>query len=247
VRSPTRERRDRADNRRDVFINCPFSSDYQVNFQAIVFTVVRSGFKPRCARESDDGGEIRLDKICKIILECPYSVHDISKTEPDAKSKLPRFNMPFELGLYLGAKRFGDGAHRSKRTLIFDRELYRYQSYISDIAGQDIHSHRQQLGRMIQELANWLRDFGKDPKVPGGKAIAAEFRRFRTDLARIAAEKQLELSDLTFRDLAGIAATWVVQESGVGTADVAPHASAASRSMRKARAAGSVWRPIAKL
>jgi hypothetical protein len=247
VRSPTRERRDRADNRRDVFINCPLSSDYQVNFQAIVFTVVRSGFKPRCARESDDGGEIRLDKICKIILECPYSVHDISKTEPDAKSKLPRFNMPFELGLYLGAKRFGDGAHRSKRTLIFDRELYRYQSYISDIAGQDIHSHRQQLGRMIQELANWLRDFGKDPKVPGGKAIAAEFRRFRTDLARIAAEKQLELSDLTFRDLAGIAATWVVQESGVGTADVAPQASAASRSMRKARAAGSVWRPIAKL
>ena len=47
MRSPTRERRDRADNRRDVFINCPFSSDYQVNFQAIVFTVVRSGFKPR--------------------------------------------------------------------------------------------------------------------------------------------------------------------------------------------------------
>jgi hypothetical protein len=86
VRSPTRERRGRADNRRDVFINCPFSSDYQVNFQAIVFTVVRSGFKPRCARENDDGGEIRFDKICKIILECPYSVHDISKTEPDARA-----------------------------------------------------------------------------------------------------------------------------------------------------------------
>jgi hypothetical protein len=213
VPSPMRERRDR-DDRRDVFINCPFSSDYQVNFQAIVFTVVRSGFKPRCALENDDGGEIRLDKICKIILECPYSVHDISKTEPDFRSKLPRFNMPFELGLYLGAKRFGGEAHRSKRTLIFDRDPHRYQSYISDIAGQDIHAHKQQPGRLIQELANWLRDFGKDPKVPGGKAIAAEFLRFKTDLTRITAKKQLELSDLTFRDLADIAATWVLEESG---------------------------------
>ena len=126
--------------------------------------------------------------------------------------------MPFELGLYLGAKRFGGAAHRSKRTLIFDRDLHRYQAYISDIAGQDIHSHKQQPGRLIQELANWLRDFGKDPKVPGGKAIATEFLRFRTDLARIAAEKQLEQSELTFRDLAGIAATWVLQESGARTA-----------------------------
>jgi|SRR5580704_2889152 hypothetical protein len=35
---------------RDVFINCPFSPDYQIHFQAIVFTIVRSGFTPRCAR-----------------------------------------------------------------------------------------------------------------------------------------------------------------------------------------------------
>ena len=68
---------------RDVFINCPFTADYQAHFQGIIFTVVRSGFTPRCARESDDGGEVRLDKICRIIRECPYSVHDISKTELD--------------------------------------------------------------------------------------------------------------------------------------------------------------------
>jgi hypothetical protein len=39
---------------RDVFINCPFTADYQNHFQATVFTVVRSGFTPRCARESYD-------------------------------------------------------------------------------------------------------------------------------------------------------------------------------------------------
>ena len=83
---------------RDVFINCPFSADYQLSFQAIVFTIVRSGFKPRCARENDDGGEVRIDKICRIIRDCPYSVHDLSMTELDAASGLPRFNMPLELG-----------------------------------------------------------------------------------------------------------------------------------------------------
>jgi hypothetical protein len=61
-----------------------------------------------------------LDKICRIIRECPYSVHDISRTELDAGSGLPRFNMPFELGLVLGAKRFGGRALGRKKTLIFD-------------------------------------------------------------------------------------------------------------------------------
>ena len=153
---------------RDVFINCPFSADYQAHFQAIVFTVVRSGFTPRCARESDDSGEVRLDKICRIIRECPYSVHDISRTELDADLGLPRFNMPFELGLVLGAKRFGGRSFGRKKTLIFDRDPYRYQSYISDIAGQDVHEHKGQVDQLIRELAAWLRNEVRDPKSPVG-------------------------------------------------------------------------------
>jgi hypothetical protein len=157
---------------RDVFINCPFTDDYRAHFEAIVFTVVRAGFTPRCARESDDGGEVRFEKICRIISECPYSVHDISKTELDADSGLPRFNMPFELGLFLGAKRFGGRSHSRKKALIFVRDRFRYQSYISDIAGQDIHPHNGDVDVLIRELATWLRDEARDPKVPGGIAVA---------------------------------------------------------------------------
>jgi hypothetical protein len=72
--------------KRDVFINCPFSSDYQDHFRAIVFAVVRSGFNPRCALETDDGAQNRFDKICEIIRECRLGIHDISKTELDKKS-----------------------------------------------------------------------------------------------------------------------------------------------------------------
>jgi len=200
---------------RDVFINCPFTADYQNHFQAIVFTVVRSGFTPRCARESDDGGEVRFEKICRIISGCPYAVHDISKTEPDADSGLPRFNMPFELGLFLGAKRFGGRPHRQKKSLIFDRAPFRYQSFISDISGQDIHPHNGKVDQLIRELATWLRDQARDPKVPGGIAVADEYSKFKVDLPSIAGDMQLQLSELTFKDLVAVVARWIVKEHGI--------------------------------
>lgn len=202
-------------NERDVFINCPYSPDYQEYFQALVYAVVRSGFTPRCARENDDGGEVRIDKICRIISESRYGVHDISKTEPDPTSGLPRFNMPLELGLFMGARKYGGKRHSRKRTLILDRERHRYQTFISDIAGQDIHSHDGQVDRLIEEVATWLRDESRDQDVPGGRAIAKEFGRFRSDLLAIAASKRLEPDELTFKDLIAIAATWILEDSGV--------------------------------
>lgn len=199
---------------RDVFINCPFSPDYQEQFEAIVYAVIRSGFTPRCARENDDGGEVRIEKICRIISESQYGVHDISKTEPDPGSGLPRFNMPLELGLFLGARKFGGRQHARKKTLILDVERHRYQKFISDIAGQDIHAHGGEVTRLIEEIANWLRDEAQDPGVPGGRAIAAEFQNFRADLPTISASKHLEPDELTFKDITAITAAWILAEYG---------------------------------
>src|SRR5215203_6365251 len=87
---------------RDVFVNCPFDPHYKPLFYAIVFTVVRSGFRVRCALETDDATENRFSKISVIVKECRYGIHDISRTEADGDPPLPRFNMPLELGLFLG-------------------------------------------------------------------------------------------------------------------------------------------------
>ena len=38
-------------------------------------------------------------------------------------------------------KKYGGVKHRNKSCIILDREQYRFQRYISDIAGQDVHSH----------------------------------------------------------------------------------------------------------
>ncbi len=54
-------------------------------------------------------------------------MHDISRTEPDAANNLPQFNMPSELGLFIGSARFGAARdQRRKICLVLDRERYRF-------------------------------------------------------------------------------------------------------------------------
>ena len=125
----------------NVFINCPFDSVYKPLFDAIVFAVHDCGFVARCALEEGDASQVRIDKIYNIIENCRYGIHDISRTELDEVSRLPRFNMPLELGIFLGAKRFGVEDQKGKKCLVMDKERFRYQKFISDIAGQDIRGY----------------------------------------------------------------------------------------------------------
>lgn len=197
----------------DVFINCPFSDDYDSYFKAILFTVIRSGFNPRCAREDDDGGDVRFDKICRIIEDCKYGIHDISKTESAGEPPLPRFNMPLELGLFLGARKYGDSEQALKKAIIFDREPYRYQKFISDISGQDIHAHNNDVGQLIIGVAAWLRRASKRKTVPGGTAIAEEYAVFMDNLPIMLAARQMQPQDLTYDDDITFIAEWLVRNA----------------------------------
>ena len=60
-----------------------------------------------------------MDKLYNLISECRYGIHDLSGTELDPEHGLPRFNMPLELGIFLGAKRYG-ATPQLKRVLILD-------------------------------------------------------------------------------------------------------------------------------
>jgi hypothetical protein len=141
---------------RSVFINCPFDDDYVPIFEAIVFTTQALGFEPVSARIRMNSGEVRLLKIASLIRACRYSIHDLSRTELDPGHALPRFNMPLELGLDLGCKIFNT-RYSGKSLLIFDRERYRFQRYVSDIAGQDIAEHGDDPARAIGKVRDWLR------------------------------------------------------------------------------------------
>jgi hypothetical protein len=196
---------------RDVFVNCAFDSGFQPIFHGIVFAIIRSGFRARCALETQDGAETRFAKIQQIIEQCRYGIHDISRTETDGNPPLPRFNMPLELGVFLGAKRYGDTIQRRKRALILDREQYRYQRLISDIAGQDIVSHSGNPANAIAAVTTWLRQQSRVTTIPGGQAVAAEYDQFNRDLPAILAARKLDVSEMTFGDFSAIAAAWITE------------------------------------
>jgi len=101
----------------NVFVNCPFDKNYKPLFNAMVFAIFDCGFIARCALEEEDASQIRIDKIYGIIADCRYGIHDILRTELDANTHLPRFNMPLELGIFLGAKKFGTRDHKKKQCL----------------------------------------------------------------------------------------------------------------------------------
>lgn len=192
-----------------VFVNCPFDEGYEPIFDAIVFAITDLGFVARSAREEDDAGEFRLAKIQRIIEQCTYGVHDISSVELDRQYKLPRFNMPLELGLFLGCKRYGGTTQRNKVSLILDSDPHRYQIFISDIAGQDIHSHDADVKTAIREIRAWLATASKRKQLPGGKDIFDRYRRFQEDLPALCAELKLQANEITFKDLRQMITDWL--------------------------------------
>lgn len=184
-----------------VFLNCPFDEAYRPLFEALVFAVHDCGYIARCALEVSDASEVRIQKITKIIEGCRFGIHDISRTELDAATGLPRFNMPLELGLFLGAKRFGGRAQKQKSCLILDVDRYRFQTFISDIAGQDIGVHAGDIVKAIRVVRDWLRDAtAKSVRLPGGARIASRYEMFRSDLPIMCENLHLSSGDLTFND-----------------------------------------------
>lgn len=193
-----------------VFINCPFDETYQPIFRSLVFAVQDCGFLARCALEVEDAGEVRIRKINRIIEQCQYGIHDISRTELDSASRLPRFNMPLELGLFLGAKEFGRGKQRDKQCLILDRERYRYQAYCSDIAGQDIRAHANDPDRAIRAVRDMLASARAGAVLlPGAKKIGQRYQEFQNQLPQMCAPFHLDPDDLRFFELRTLVQEWV--------------------------------------
>lgn len=199
-----------ADAENHVFINCPFDAEYRPLFEAMVFAIHHCGFVARSAMEVDDGSQVRIDKIATIIGDTPLGIHDISRTEPDAGSGLPRFNMPLELGMFLGAKRYGNPRQRRKLCLILDRDRYRYQQFCSDIAGQDIRAHQNDPAVLIRVLRDWLRNaLMHTATLPGASRITERYAIFQAELPLICGLLGMDADELVFNDLTMLVSAWL--------------------------------------
>lgn len=121
-----------------VFINVPFDLQYERLFLTLISGLVAFGRKPRCVLEIPQSKE-RLDRLMEIIDLCAVSVHDLSRVQGTLTphhGRLPRFNMPFELGLAVARAKIG-----KHQVFILEAVPHRFEATTSDLKGYDALIH----------------------------------------------------------------------------------------------------------
>ena len=187
-----------------VFINCPFDEDYKPILRAIIYTVFRCGFYPQTALDEDNGAENRLDKIIRKMRVCKFGIHDLSRIELNV-ADLPRFNMPFELGIFFGAKNFGDALQTRKNALVLERTRYTYQQFISDLNGVDTKAHNNDPITAMLKVHSWLNSASRRQKsIPGESLLRNQFNMFLELLPTLAGEMHYTVDNLPFLNLLDI-------------------------------------------
>lgn len=145
-----------ADFGSNVFINCPFDREYFTLLRPLLFTIVYLGFNPRIASERFDSAENRIDKICGLIRDSKYSVHDLSRLKAGQATEFYRMNMPFELGIEYGSRLFGTAPMDVKKCLILEKGRYDFMKALSDLSGVDIKNHEDEPEEIVRAVRNWF-------------------------------------------------------------------------------------------
>lgn len=201
-----------------VFINCPFTDDYKELFHCIIFCVLACGFRPRSALEAGDGGDIRLDKIVRLIKESHYSIHDLSAIELDSVNSLPRFNMPFELGLVIGCKKVAGKTYANRPILVMENNAYSSQKCLSDIAGQDLKAHQGSTIRIVTIVRTWLLQQSKRTGIPGHVRIQGAFVQFSSEIPELCDVAGLDCDEISYPDFVYLAQQWLIEQNAASAA-----------------------------
>src|SRR5690606_31869432 len=168
---------------KDVFINCPFDDEYVDGLlKPMLYTLLKFGFNPRLALEISDSGEIRLEKILKLIAGSKYSIHDLSRIKAKKVDEYYRLNMPFELGIDYGIRKISDSPLADNRFLILEASRYEYMKALSDINGFDIKHHSNDPEKIIGCLHAWFIETVGLRKIETPRKIHYDFMDFNSSL-----------------------------------------------------------------
>lgn len=123
---------------RFVFLNVPYDIGFENLYLAYIAGLSAFGLIPRATLEIPTS-QRRLERILQLIEECAYSIHDLSRVQLDPRApRVPRFNMPFELGLAVAQ----DAGHRRDTWYVCETIPHRISKSLSDLDGTDVRIHR---------------------------------------------------------------------------------------------------------
>jgi hypothetical protein len=150
--------------RNDVFLNVPYDDRFRPLYLAYIVGLVDLGLNP-VATLGIPGGEARLDRIYDLIRSSRYSIHDLSRVQLSGPApRVPRFNMPFELGMAVAWAKL----HPRRHTFfVWEAVNRRGQKSLSDMAGSDFSIHEESPEGIMRELCSAFLRQSQRPTVPG--------------------------------------------------------------------------------
>lgn len=103
--------------------------------------------------------------------------------------------MPFEVGIDLGCRTYGEGKLHRKKCLILEKERYRFAESLSDLAGVDIRAHKDDPEEMVHQVRHWVCNNIKK-RVKSGTQVWADFIIFSGDFEEIMKSEGFKKKDI---------------------------------------------------
>lgn len=169
-------------SRSDVFINAPFDTSYERLFLATIAGLVGLGLNPRCVLEIPTDAD-RLRRLHTLISACPFSLHDLSRVQTSriGSYRVPRFNVPFELGL--DAAIANSGARH--QWIMLEAKRFRLGQSLSDVSGYDPHIHGNSVRGLMDVLLDIFSNLPDPPMTTTDELlwVYRQVREFQSTLA----------------------------------------------------------------
>jgi hypothetical protein len=117
--------------------------------------------------------------------------------------------MPFELGIFYSAKHYCGVNHKKKRSIVLEKNKYRYQKFISDIAGIDVTAHNNSVKGSILAIRNWLVTTSRRQSIPPGDEIDRRYKQFHRDLKKICKLQGRNYNSMPFVEMTRNMSDWL--------------------------------------
>lgn len=131
---------------RSAFLNAPYDKEFEPLFLAYLVGLRGFGIVPRATIQVPSSGH-RINRIIDLIHSCDCSIHDLSRVQLGSDF-VPKFNMPFELGLA-----FHHSLSGKHRCFIFEADHKRFETSLGDLKGIDIYQHAGKVEKLFAELS----------------------------------------------------------------------------------------------
>lgn len=167
-----------------VFLNYPFDEPFEPLANAMHFAIVAANLIPVCAQDLTVPDRPRLEMIVDTIINCHYSIHDLSRGKGEGSENYARMNMPLEMGMALF---YALQSQRSQHRCVFFVDTpYTYHKYASDLSGLDPKSHYNDELTLVAIVYEWLRFVAYEKiNVVSTSEVKDCYSQFKLELAKL--------------------------------------------------------------